>query len=342
MRQLSRLAWLRYIPIFFITLYILMLSTYIILRLLFGDAVWIMASLNNFAPYYFLPLLLTIPVAMLLRTPRLTGLKLILLAVGVIWFMPRYIPNNITRAAPQTETTVKVVTFNVPTRHQQYDQVANWLREVDADIVLLQEVTGEWATQRGVPQLLDLYPHQVGQWEWGNTTLSKYPIVDQYDSRYLKVDIDGTVVALYNIHFWMPISEHPRVRLPVHFPYADVITRYDDRGRNDQINGLIARINTETLPFIVGGDFNMSDNAVKYHDLAAIMHDSFREAGVGVGASWPVAYQAGLPLFIPPLIRIDYIWHSDHFTSLSSELGPALDSDHRPVISTLALLTDSP
>lgn len=67
------------------------------------------------------------------------------------------------------------------------------------------------------------------------------------------------------------------------------------------------------------------------------MNDSFREAGVGLGTSWPVSRMRGLPWFIPPLIRIDYIWHSDHFRAVMAQQGPERGSDHLPVLATLAM-----
>ncbi|MCZ2094787.1 MAG: hypothetical protein LC121_00665 [Anaerolineae bacterium] len=72
-------------------------------------------------------------------------------------------------------------------------------------------------------------------------------------------------------------------------------------------------------------------------DLAAVMRDSFREAGYGLGTSWPAAQAFGIPPLIPPLVRIDYIWHSDEFRTLAAAQGPYLGSDHLPLYATLAL-----
>ncbi len=113
---------------------------------------------------------------------------------------------------------------------------------------------------------------------------------------------------------------------------------YDDSARDAQIHALIARLQDEPLPYVVAGDFNMSDQSVIYGDLAAAMGDSFREAGTGLGTSWPMLQASfGLPLSIPPLMRIDYIWHSDEFRAVEASVGPFLGSDHLPMLATLAL-----
>jgi endonuclease/exonuclease/phosphatase (EEP) superfamily protein YafD len=56
---------------------------------------------------------------------------------------------------------------------------------------------------------------------------------------------------------------------------------------------------------------------------------------MGFGASWPALFTG-----IPPLVRIDYIWHSDEFRAISVKQGPDIGSDHLPLYATLDI-TDS-
>ncbi|MBC8099138.1 MAG: endonuclease/exonuclease/phosphatase, partial [Armatimonadetes bacterium] len=81
----------------------------------------------------------------------------------------------------------------------------------------------------------------------------------------------------------------------------------------------------------------LSDNAVKYGEIAQHLHDAFREGGSGIGATWPHAEILGLPALVPPLLRIDYIWHSDDFRTVNAFTAPQRGSDHYPVVATLAL-----
>ena len=61
-------------------------------------------------------------------------------------------------------------------------------------------------------------------------------------------------------------------------------------------------------PLIVMGDFNTSDREPRYAQLAARMHDAFRETNWGFGFTFPDHKRFG-PLTFPfPLIRIDYVW----------------------------------
>lgn len=323
--------------------YIVGLSAYLVLRVAFGDSMWWLAFANNFAPYYFLPLLALLPLALILRlNQRLPLLMLILLVVGEAWFAPRFFPRSLALASGDT---LKVITFNVWGNNQRLAEVDAWLHEQDADIVLFQEIPPAWSGV-GVETLKDLYPYQVSQTEavrsWGQATLSKYSILSTEDfdlegdgtgsHQRLIVDVDGEQVAVYNIHTYMPTRENPRFYLPISHFSVGLALAYDDNARNHQIRNLLARLESEPLPYIVGGDFNMSDNAVIYDSVAARMRDSFREGATGLGGTWPVGERVNLPNWIPPLIRIDYVWHSEAFRSTSAATGPRLGSDHLPVI----------
>jgi len=88
----------------------------------------------------------------------------------------------------------------------------------------------------------------------------------------------------------------------------------------------------------MAGDFNTSDQSPSYNQLAAAGIDSFREAGSGFGATWPVAAVQQLPSFVPPFIRIDYVFHSKDFRAVSAQPGQPIGSDHLPLFVRLVLV----
>src|SRR5690606_24691873 len=120
-----------------IVLYVLALTAYVILRLLFGGDLWWLAMLNNFAPYLFLPLFLLAGLALVLRlNTRFVLLPLPLRVVALVWYGPLFAPRP--QAAPAS-ASVKVISFNVWAHNQQLDIAEAWLRAENADVVLLQE-----------------------------------------------------------------------------------------------------------------------------------------------------------------------------------------------------------
>lgn len=345
------LKFTRILAIFGINAYLILLVLYLLLRLIFGDRFWPLSFLNNFIPFYFLPLLILLPLAFILHAQRTLAFALILTAIGAAWFAPRFLPRA--QAAPPG-MTLKVLTFNTwgNGNDRGITQKEAWIREVNADLVLLQEMSTP-AARESQSRLADTYPYQFIHFEANGTranlTLSRYPILETSNSNVgasdaplperIVIDANGHIIVIYNAHMIWPANRYPRYRLPRQFRnyYLRVALSYSDAPRNAQIRNFLQIIDREQFPVIVAGDFNTSDYSLMYQEIASHLRDSFAEAGYGFGASWPNTTFLGLPDFIPPLIRIDYIWHSHHFQTVRAEQGPRLYSDHIPLVATLVL-----
>ncbi|HEX2908131.1 MAG TPA: endonuclease/exonuclease/phosphatase family protein [Phototrophicaceae bacterium] len=326
--------------------YTLALVVYLVLRLAFGDGFWWLGLLNTFAHLLFLPLLVFFPLALLIRA-RGAALRLLpLIVVAGLWFGPYYLPKT---PALASNAVIRILTFNIWGDNQRLEDAEAWMLQTDADVILLQEIPESYSTN-GVPALLTAYPYQFMQGldvrVWGNAVLSRYPFVDteNFDlegdgtpsHQRVALDLGGKTIALYNIHLLMRMEVEPHFYLPINNPFLNMALRYDDKPRNQQIERLLPLLENEAHPFIAAGDFNTSDQSIMYGRLAAQMGDSFREAGMGLGGSWPIPVLGELPNFLPPIFRIDYIWHSDQFQAVNAQVGPRLSSDHLPLLVTLA------
>jgi vancomycin resistance protein VanJ len=326
--------------------YAITLIGYWLLRWTASDVFWVLAFVHNFTPFLFVPLLILIPVALIARWHPLTGLLVALGLWATVWIAPRFISTQTPTIAP----TLKVVTFNVWGNNTQLDDAVTWLREQDADVVLLQEIPLDWQAS-GVP-LEDLYPYRMVQPQsvklWGDALLSKHPFEDngdfhlQDDMRnpmlYADIAINGQTIRFYNTHLYMPVREQSRITVPPGMRFVELAARYDEGGRNSQIAFLLAEAGQSSYPAVFGGDFNMSDNSPTYHRLTPYLVDSVRSVGGGFSPTWPVAESLGLPGLLPSLVRIDYIWHTSDLVTVTAETGPRLGSDHRPVVAELALI----
>jgi endonuclease/exonuclease/phosphatase (EEP) superfamily protein YafD len=324
-----------------IVVYALALLVYLLLRFTLRDTVWWLAFLHNFAPYYFLPLLVLVPL-LLLAGARRMGLRLLpLLLVAVLLYGPRWLPHSISTAAAER---FKVVSFNILPFNPDLDRVADWLAGQQADLVLLQELGPEKSAQL-FNLLPAVYPHRA--LITGSTTalltnwlITSSELVDLggwFVTRFV-LDVDGEALTVYNIHMPVPALENQaHLNLPIDNGFVQLFLKYDETWRNGRIRELLARIAEESGPFIVAGDFNTSDNAMIYDELAAVMRDSWRETSTGLGATWPAGVgEEGIPAVIPTLLRLDYIWHSPDLPAYSTTIGPHLGSDHLPVIANLA------
>ncbi len=142
--------------------------------------------------------------------------------------------------------------------------------------------------------------------------------------------MNGDSVAVYNMHLTWPIGNRRLPRQLTPGPLR-LLTGYEDQQRNREVEILASYLQQEKLPFIAAGDFNLSEHAVTYQKLADVAHDTFRETARGWGNTWR------LHPALPPLLRIDYVWHSEAFVGLKAERVPGLPSDHSPVVAWLQI-----
>jgi len=323
--------------------YLLGMWLYIPARLLTGDRYWPLSFANTFALYGFLPLLVAVPLALLLRARWLTLIGVVALVVGLLHFGPLYLPKQTPTAQG---VVIKVMTFNIWYENNQTDVIEKYIVSINPDLVLIQEITNQYANE-GIKALQTAYPYQVHEsFRTGDLILSKFPIVEQgdfalgrdmaFDHQRVVIDVSGQKIAVYNIHLPYPLLGTSRIH--TRFWYLNAASGWNDKPRNQQAAELLDKLDGEQLRYIVGGDFNSSSQSATYDMLAAVMRDSWREAGWGLGATWPNARVAGLPSFMPPVIKIDYLWHSYGIATLEAHVGPPLTSDHLPYMATFDIL----
>ena len=151
------------------------------------------------------------------------------------------------QAAPGSERFLRVVTFNLWGWNERMDDVAKFLRDSDADAVVLQEVSREHGALLR-QALQTAYPFVVGETEL--VILSKHPILAEgridrpgYPPwislmlRWILLDVKGTSFELAGVHLVRPF--YPRLQ-------------------QDDVAALTNFVLSRSVPLVVAGDFNMS------------------------------------------------------------------------------------
>lgn len=301
--------------------------------------------LNNFTPWYFLPLVIFLPFALLLQSPWNTVLLSILALIAVVWFGRYYLPHGPVTSSPGS--TLSVLTFNIWGDNPRKPELEAWIRQVNADLVFLQEIPESYSRNE-LPTLRDLYPYQFApttekEW-WNSVTLSRYPIVEAQDLLFwdmgmpalhkVVIDMNGQLISAYNVHMVVPFSGLKS------YGFNAIWTKalyYDNSEQKQKIGQLLDDVRADPNPPIIAGDFNMSCYTGPYRDLAKQLVDSFREAGKGFGLTWPVDQaDSFFPVSIPAL-RIDYIWHGSGIRALEAHRKPPFGSDHLPLYAVLRI-----
>jgi endonuclease/exonuclease/phosphatase family metal-dependent hydrolase len=74
--------------------------------------------------------------------------------------------------------------------------------------------------------------------------------------------------------------------------------------------------------------------------MSGRLRDAYKSVGAGLGHSFPRA--GSFPHALPapwPILRLDYVWHSQHFGPSWAYRGDAGHSDHHPIVVGLRWVT---
>jgi endonuclease/exonuclease/phosphatase (EEP) superfamily protein YafD len=274
---------------------------------------------NNGLPILAVSLLALLGLAFATRTRALAAAAAILLAVNLVLLISA-LPGAAPEAPKDAERFLRVATFNLWGRNHETGRLVEYVDEIEADVLVLEEVRAHH--QGLLDRLTTRYPHRVG--DNGLFILSKHPIladgrVERDDEpawmsriiRWARLDVNGKAIELAGIHLARPF--YPALQ------HADImaLTRF---------------VQSRTGPLILAGDFNMAPWTWSLKDFT-------RATGLGrfntFRPTWPMRWRK-LPLL--PLVPIDNVFASAHFSAIAVNVGPRLGSDHRPVIADIALL----
>jgi endonuclease/exonuclease/phosphatase (EEP) superfamily protein YafD len=221
---------------------------------------------------------------------------------------------------------LRVVSANVLAQNRTPEKVLEFVRAADADLVLLLDANGpEW--REALRGLRHLYPHHAPQ-AWRERApvilFSRWPIVAEQvleapRSRrpYLAAEIavDGRTLEFVGVH---PSSPSPSKAGAT-------------RRRNRQLDHIARLVQDAGAPVIVAGDFNTTPWSPHFQDLLAAAGLRNAAAGKGYIPTWPT-------FFWPARIPIDHVLLKGPLAAAAMHRGPAIGSDHYPIIADLRLL----
>jgi endonuclease/exonuclease/phosphatase (EEP) superfamily protein YafD len=302
----------------------------LLLRAVVGERWSIIGLFNSYLHLLILPAVILLPLSLILRRRWLV----IELAAPFFFFISTYggqfLPRSV--AVPDDAPRLKLLSFNIHKDNQQIDQMLRIIRDADADIVAIQELS-PWLSDAADQQLAETYPYRAlhPQTDFsGQGVLSKFPLDNdefwQINLGHQHVDVDwnGQSISLFNVH-------------PVH-PLRGL--HFDGQSRAAEIDEVLRRTETVDTPLLLVGDFNMTNLSDDYARVNARYEDAYRQIGWGMGFGFPNFAVAFHVKYMPPIARIDYIFHDSHFQPVEMRVGTdSGGSDHFPIYATLALVS---
>lgn len=214
-----------------------------------------------------------------------------------------------------------VVTANLQYSNRDTEAFLRWIDANPADLVVLQEVTSGW---HDALQSIGGYPHReflVREDPYGLAVLSRWPL-----DAVAWQDFAGD--GLPSVSGSVAVAGRPLrfLGLHTHWPVLPDLARQ----RDQSLDRAAAFIRSEEGPAVALGDLNLT----AYSPVYGRFLESAGLDDVMQGAHWRPTWMAG---FWPVALRIDHVLATPGVCAEHAEVGPAIGSDHRPVLARLRL-----
>lgn len=266
-------------------------------------------------------LLLVACVAWRLRLHRSLGLLALAAGAALLPTLRTLVPAT---APPPADEALRVVSVNLYAYHRAPAQLSDELLASGADVILAQEYTPAWQTHLAPRLAAAGYAHAVEAPQvdcFGAALFSRRPFAEPAQTNVplgplgnaqlrAVIELVGRPVALYNVHLLPPANlEYVRTHRAEFCDLEQVLRK-------------------ETLPALVCGDFNFTQDSAQAGRLRAVgFRDALDQAGWGPRWTWPVVG----PLRYVPGLRLDHVYLRG-LRAASARTGVGRGSDHRPLI----------
>jgi endonuclease/exonuclease/phosphatase (EEP) superfamily protein YafD len=294
----------------------------------FGEYVWWLDVLANFRPQFLIALLVSGTALMFSRYRNVAVGILFVAGINLAVIVPLYLgsPGDSRPDAP----TVEVMSYNLLSTNDQYAEVADFIRQNEPDLVLLHEASLPWETAMDSAGLdYEVVKARSEDLIFGTLVMVRRPSSDmsvvsfgfaESDPRSVEVVFqpDGWDIPLH------VLSSHPLA--PTEAPRASL--------RDAQLEFAANWASSQSEPYLVAGDLNATPWSWPFRNLLEV--GRLRNSQIGFGVQPTFAANSN-PFFRVP---IDHLVQSEGLVVRERALGPAMGSDHFPVLVTLELASD--
>ena len=256
----------------------------------------------------------------------------VLLSCSILYIISAYAANFLPQSFSGPDDrlpTVNVMSFNAWSKNRDTNAIEELISNHSPDVLFIQEITQDvysaLASQvkklrsdestyystydpQNMLAIVSIFkPREISRIGAGRTKIQR-----------ATVTIQGKDVTIFNVHF---------LRGPWDKRIKDIRLFVDNA------------VTTESGPVLLGGDLNATSQTLIYQLVSGPLINSHETVGFGFGFTYPSGViKLWDMLAIPPLVRIDHIFHSAHFRSISTKTIPIpAGSDHLPIISELSI-----
>ncbi len=232
---------------------------------------------------------------------------------------------------------LRVMAYNIHHASCGVDAVAKTIKEMDPDVLCVQEANAAGRLSDPMPEL----KRRMSGWEVSRhgelAIFSRFPIAS---STVTPLMPKTTRTALCSV---ISVDHRTVTIINAHLNTATTATSITDRStrvrkylvqtarvRGIQVDRLLEIAAKMKTPVIVAGDFNNPPRGRLYARIVHSFQDAFQRAGLGFGYTYTFRSYG-------PVMRIDYIFAGRDFRVRDCLVPRSHSSDHRPVVSDLVL-----
>lgn len=284
----------------------------------FGQTNWKMDLFSHFKWQYFL--ILTIGSVIIFFIKRKLSLIFIPFIIAIlIEIAPLYFGGNKDKSL--TETT-KIVCINLLSSNRQFEDVEEYIKQTDPDLIVLQEFNNLW--QMMLEPKLKAYKYRLTIPRADNFGIAVYSKINISELEELKIGDAGVPSIQGDI-----LLGSSTVRLITTHPLPPVDTWYFDH-RNTQLSELGTLVSVLDHEVIVIGDLNTSSFSTHFKELISKSGLIDTRKGFGQLTTWPTWFNLART-------TLDHCLVSKGISVKSREVGEDIGSDHLPIFVELAV-----
>ncbi|MCH7582752.1 MAG: endonuclease/exonuclease/phosphatase family protein [Acidobacteria bacterium] len=289
-----------------------------------GRWVWWLDILANFRAQYVVSLMILGLVVLTSKWRRIGYGILAVAAINLVFVLPLY-AGSPGQADPDLPS-LRVMSFNLLSTNESYSDVIEYIRAVDPDLVLLHEASRPWEVAIESANLdYEVIRPRSDELIFGTLVMVRGEEVEAISYGFAEGQ-PRAVSIMYRPTGWPEeinvLSTHALA--PTEENRAQL--------RDAQLGFAATWAADQEGGFMVVGDFNATPWSWPFRNLMATAPLRNSQLGFGLQPSFPTS-----SIFLMR-VPIDHLLHSDTLTVVDRHLGPAMGSDHFPLVVDLQLV----
>lgn len=278
----------------------------------FGQTNWKLDLFSHFK-WQYLIILTTGTIIIFFRRRKLSLIFIPFIIAILLDILPLYFGGNKDKSL--TETT-KIVCINLLSSNGQFEDVENYIKQKNPDLIVLQEFNTLW--QMMLEPKLNDYQFRLTIPRGDNFGIAVYSKLKVTELEELKIGEAGVPSIQGEIELGST-----RAKFIATHPLPPVDTWYFDH-RNTQLAELAELVSEQETEVIVIGDLNTSSYSTHFKSLVSNTELIDTRRGFGQLTTWPTWFNLART-------TLDHCLVTKGISIKSREVGEHIGSDHLPI-----------